>query len=88
VSLRLTFTMRRPATHFGTGKNKRKLRPTAPWYQATRPDADKLARAVLDALTGVAYRDDGQVAVLRVSKVYGPRAQLHVEVHALPAGGA
>lgn len=35
-----------------------------------RPDCDKLARALLDALTGVAYHDDGQVVALTVSKSY------------------
>ena len=33
-------------------------------------DADKLARAVCDALTGVAYRDDRQVARLLVERVW------------------
>jgi Holliday junction resolvase RusA-like endonuclease len=37
-----------------------------------RPDVDKLARALLDALTGIAYEDDGQVVSLTVRKVYGP----------------
>jgi len=35
-----------------------------------RPDIDKLARAVLDALTGVAYEDDEQVVKLVASKEY------------------
>jgi crossover junction endodeoxyribonuclease RusA len=33
-----------------------------------RPDVDKLARAVLDALTGVIYADDSQVVDLTASK--------------------
>ena len=36
----------------------------------TRPDVDKLARCVLDGLTGTVYADDGQVAGLRISKQY------------------
>lgn len=35
-----------------------------------RPDIDKLARAVLDGLTGVAYNDDEQVVKLVVTKEY------------------
>jgi crossover junction endodeoxyribonuclease RusA len=35
-----------------------------------RPDVDKLARGVLDALTGVYYADDNAVVELRVRKVY------------------
>ena len=37
----------------------------------TKPDADKLSRAILDSLTGVCWRDDAQVVDLRARKVYG-----------------
>lgn len=36
----------------------------------TKPDLDKLARAVLDALTGVAFNDDAQVTRLDCVKRY------------------
>jgi len=47
----------------------------------TRPDSDKLARAVLDALTKVVWGDDSQVVHLSVSKHYAgvgesPRAEI------------
>ena len=35
---------------------------------ARRPDLDKLARAALDALTGIVWRDDAQVVSLTVQK--------------------
>ena len=35
-----------------------------------RPDLDKLTRAILDALTGIAYADDAQVTQINVSKEY------------------
>lgn len=39
----------------------------------TRPDVDKLCRAVSDALTSVAYRDDSQIVGLHAEKRYaGP----------------
>ena len=37
----------------------------------TRPDLDKLTRAVLDAMEGIVYKQDAQVVSLRVSKEYG-----------------
>jgi Holliday junction resolvase RusA-like endonuclease len=37
-----------------------------------KPDVDKLARAVLDALTGIVYVDDAQVVTLTASKIYRP----------------
>jgi len=45
-----------------------------------RPDVDKLARAVLDGLTGAAFADDCQVVDLRARKVYGaPGADITIE---------
>ena len=37
----------------------------------TKPDVDKLSRAILDALTGVVWKDDSQVVELRARKQYG-----------------
>jgi crossover junction endodeoxyribonuclease RusA len=34
----------------------------------SKPDLDKLTRAILDALTGVLYEDDAQVVTLNVAK--------------------
>ena len=40
-------------------------------YPTVPPDLDKLIRAVLDALTGIVYRDDSQVISIVASKSYG-----------------
>jgi len=40
-----------------------------PW-PVVKPDVDKLARAVLDALTGIAYTDDSQVVQVSAKKAY------------------
>ncbi|MFB7115179.1 RusA family crossover junction endodeoxyribonuclease [Streptomyces sp. NPDC056291] len=62
VALSLVFTMPRPRSHFGTGRNARTLRPSAPARPHVPPDLDKLVRATKDALkVGGVYRDDGQV---------------------------
>ena len=39
-------------------------------YHQKRPDLDKLARAVLDALTGPIWSDDAQVSSLNLTKRY------------------
>lgn len=36
-----------------------------------KPDADNVAKAILDALNGVAYRDDSAVSHISISKIYG-----------------
>lgn len=51
VSLRLIFYLSRPKSHYGTGKNAKKLKPSAPRWPGGTPDTDKLIRAQADALT-------------------------------------
>ena len=74
VSVRIRFRLTRPRSHYGSGRNALTLKPSAPGCPTTKPDADKLARAVLDGLTaGGAYRDDSQVIHLEDWKVYADR---------------
>ncbi len=39
-------------------------------WPAKRPDIDKLVRAVLDGMTGIAFKDDAQVVNLSAMKKY------------------
>jgi crossover junction endodeoxyribonuclease RusA len=67
----IEFIMRRPAS-----APKRSTPPAI-----KRPDLDKLTRAVLDALSGVVWRDDSVITVLTVSKrlaELGERAGAHI----------
>jgi Holliday junction resolvase RusA-like endonuclease len=73
VAVELTFRLERPAKHFLPANARRpvaELRLDAPAYPTGSPDADKLARSGLDALTAIAFRDDAQVARLIVTKRY------------------
>ncbi len=71
VRLELTFYVRRPKGHFGTGSNSDRLKSSAPRFPTTKPDATKLVRAVEDALTHAGlWRDDSQVVEQHVRKVY------------------
>jgi Holliday junction resolvase RusA-like endonuclease len=72
VAMTLRFTLLRPPSVSA------KRRP----YPTTKPDADKLARAVWDALKGIVYADDSQVVRLALSKDYGeaPGVSVGVEV--------
>ena len=51
VGVRLSFILPRPRSHYRTGRNAHLLRDSAPVWPASRPDLDKLVRAVLDGLT-------------------------------------
>jgi Holliday junction resolvase RusA-like endonuclease len=83
VELRIVFVFPRPQGHFGTGRNAGRLKPSAPLYVRTRPDVDKLLRAIGDALTGVVFRDDAQAVIVRAEKHYGEPPCAHVIVEEL-----
>jgi len=71
VRLRAVFVLERPQSHRGTGKNAGMLKASAPEYHTgQRPDGDKILRSLFDALTGVCFRDDGQVCVASFVKRY------------------
>jgi Holliday junction resolvase RusA-like endonuclease len=55
-------------------------------YHANRPDADNIAKAISDALNGIAYGDDGQIAELMIAKRYGPTPCAVVRLFSLVAG--
>lgn len=68
VKVVLRFSMLRPKAHFGSGRNAGAIKASSPRHHVQTPDVDKLARAVLDALTSVVFRDDSQVCDLWASK--------------------
>lgn len=54
-----------------------------PWRQ---PDADKLGRGVIDAMTGVVLKDDAQIVRLLIEKVYaneGERPGVDITIEAV-----
>lgn len=67
----LAFYVARPKNHYGTGRNARIVKSSAPAFPTGRPDALKLARGTEDACTGTVWVDDAQVVDLRVRKLYG-----------------
>lgn len=60
VNVRATFHLPRPASA-----------PKRVTLPATRPDLDKLLRALLDGITGVVVGDDSRVVRVIAEKVYG-----------------
>lgn len=68
VAIEAVFAMPRPKSHY----NRHGLRADAPTWCTKQPDVDKLERALLDSLTGVAFMDDAQVVETSTRKVYAP----------------
>lgn len=77
VEIALTFYLLRPKS---VSERKRPL-------PVTKPDLDKLTRAVLDALKGKFYADDSQVCGLNVRKYYGDPPRVEISVKEVSAGG-
>jgi len=76
VGLEVAFRFVRPKSHHKADGSLRAGAPLTPG----KPDIDKLLRALLDALTGVIYVDDAQVACIWATKEYGARAETVVSV--------
>jgi Holliday junction resolvase RusA-like endonuclease len=52
----------------------------------SRPDVDNYAKAVLDALNEVVFRDDSQVVQLIAGKRYSERPGLSIRIETMEAG--
>lgn len=66
----MVFMFARPKCHHVAGRIDRPLKADAPFWHMSAPDRDKLERATNDALTGVIWIDDSQVAATLSQKVY------------------
>lgn len=82
VRVRVRFMFARPKSHFFVRKTGDVLRPDAPSYVTSHQegDLDKHIRSILDALTGVVFKDDSQVVVVEAVKAYGTQSSTRVEV--------
>lgn len=67
IVLEALLLLPRPKGHFARDGALAKSAPRIPW---TRPDWDKVARSLGDALSGIVYRDDSLVAQALVTKRY------------------
>lgn len=83
VVARAVFVVARPKSHLNS---KGQVKPSAPPFPTTKPDATKLWRAVEDAMTGIVWIDDAQVIHQSVSKVYGDTPGVHVAAYQCNVG--
>jgi Holliday junction resolvase RusA-like endonuclease len=82
LQIEATFYFPRPKGHFGTGRNADKLKASAPKWHTTKPDVDNCLKLLKDALKGLAWHDDSQIARYgQVEKLYvenNPRTELRI----------
>ena len=55
-------------------------------YASSKPDVDNVSKAILDALNGIAWKDDTQVAKLSVTRFHSERDNTSVEIILLTPG--
>jgi len=78
--------MQRPKHHLQLRAGKYVPKPKyVDVMPAMMPDIDKLVRAVMDSLSGLAYRDDAQVIILTASKVYADITSILIDEY-VPQG--
>lgn len=75
VTMRFIFPIMKSWT-----KKKQKQALSGELKMTSRPDADNLAKSVLDSLNGVAYKDDSQIATLYCYKEYGEQAKTILQI--------
>ena len=56
------------AAYFQIPKSYSKKKIANTPYPIKKPDADNIGKIVADSLNGIAYRDDSQIAEMRISK--------------------
>ena len=61
-------------------KYKRVLVKEGKLYPIVKPDIDNVAKAILDALNGVVYKDDNQIVELYIKKLYSDHPCIEVTI--------
>lgn len=77
ISIEVTATFPIPASW------SKKRKAEARWHTG-RPDGDNILKAAGDALNGVVWKDDSQVARAMIVKQYGDKPGLDIAVEELP----
>lgn len=87
VWVRVVFLFPRPKGHYRA--NGVEIRASAPTTHTTKPDLDKLVRALLDGLNAQAFVDDNQVVEVTARKRYARAEEqvgAHIEIDSLIPG--
>ena len=61
-----------------TSKKKKEVMLNGEAFPVRKPDADNIAKIILDALNGTAYHDDAQIVQLSVRKQYAEKNSVEV----------
>ena len=71
ISLKVTFYMPRPKSHYRTGKRSHVRKAKAPVFHSVKPDLDNLVKLISDCIGNRTFIvDDSQICALSAIKVY------------------
>lgn len=88
-AVEIVFAFERPRSHFRTGRFAHLLRDDAPRFPCGRNrygDLDKLTRSVFDALSGIVWKDDTQIAQLRAVRIFDDDDRTSIGIDILDPG--
>lgn len=86
ILVEFEYVIARRKGDFGSGGNADKLKASAPRWSEVKPDVGKFTRCMEDALTGILWRDDAQVAFEVLAKRYADLTEIpgvHVRAYQL-----
>jgi len=77
VNMNIIYAFRRPKSLSKKERNEIDGGKNIP--KTTKPDIDNLTKAILDALNGIVWKDDAQVAQINIQKIWSAKDQIEVE---------
>jgi len=78
VNMNIVYAFRRPQSL--SKKERSEIDGGKSVPKTTKPDIDNLTKAILDALNGIAWKDDAQVTQINVQKIWSAKDQIKVEI--------
>ena len=76
LTMIVDFWMPRPKAHYGA----KGLKEKAPSFHTSKPDIDNMLKGIFDAVRGVLWKDDTQVAVCVATKKYGETTGIKIVI--------
>ena len=81
VYMFITFYMKRPKSHYRTGKFSHMLKSDEEINHTKKPDIDNLCKYLFDCCSKVLFKDDSQICSLTALKMYSdnPRTEFTIQ---------
>ena len=83
IAITCIFHIKRPKSHYGTGKNTGILKKNAPYFCFIKPDIDNYEKFIYDCLNQVAWKDDKLIAESHARKVYSENPRTEIIIRSL-----